>query len=139
MGKTQIEVLNRDGKYISAPKGISQWPMIKGGRDACVVEKLTQPPKRYDLVMYSRTEDIGVIHRVIRFKNGKYIICGDNCWQLETVDPEQIHGIVTEFCHKGKWYKTDNKLYRIYVHLWVDLLFIKRPLFRFRDWLKRHL
>jgi len=137
MGKTQIEILERDGKYISAPKGISMLPMIKGGRDAALVVKLSSPPKRYDLVMYARTEDVGVIHRVIRFKNSEYIICGDNCWQLEHVKPEQIYGIVTEFSHKGKWYKIDNRLYRIYVHLWVDLLFIKRPVFRLRDKLKR--
>ena len=137
MGKVQIDLLEKDGRYISVPKGISMLPMIKGGRDAAVVEKITKPPERYDLVMYARNKNVGVIHRVISFKNGKYIICGDNCWQLEFVSPEQIKGIVTEFCHKGKWYKVDNKLYRIYVHLWVNLLFIKRPLFYIRDRLKR--
>ncbi|MBR0485940.1 MAG: S24/S26 family peptidase [Oscillospiraceae bacterium] len=133
MGKAQLELLERDGKYLSVPSGISQWPMIKGGRDAVLIQKLEEPPKRYDLVMYVRPNLQGVIHRVMYFKDGRYVICGDNCWRLEYVKPEQVKGIVTEFCHKGKWYKTDNFMYQMYVHLWTDFLFVKRPLFYLRD------
>ena len=79
--------------------------------------------------MYVRPDDQRVIHRVVRYEKGRYVIIGDNCWQLEYVKPEQIKGIVTEFCHKGKWHKTDEKIYSLYVRLWVDFLFIKRPLF----------
>lgn len=87
--------------------------------------------------MYVRPNMQGVIHRVVRFENGKYIIIGDNCWQYEYVEPKQIRGIVTEFCHKGKWHSVDEKLYLFYVHLWVDFVFIKRPLFYVRDKMKR--
>lgn len=139
MGKNQLKLLERDGKYISVPAGISMLPMIRGRKDAVLVEKLINKPKRYDLVMYIRGEELGVIHRVIKFKNNKYIICGDNCWQLEYVNPEQIKGIVTEYCRNGKWHKTSNLIHRIYVHLWVDLLFIKRPLFYIRDKIKNKL
>ena len=81
---------------ISVPRGISMRPMIRGGKDAVVIEKLTDKLKRYDLVLYVRGRELGVIHRVIRVSDGKYIICGDNCWQLEYVRPDQIKGIVTE-------------------------------------------
>lgn len=136
MGKIQFELLERDGRYISVPSGISMLPMIRGRKDAVVIEKIVNKPKRYDLVLYKRGKDLGVIHRVIKFKNDKYIICGDNCWQLEYVKPEQIKGIVTEYCRNGKWHKTNNLLYQIYVHLWVDLLFIKRPIFYIREKIK---
>lgn len=138
MGKAQLEQLEKYGHYLSVPKGISMRPMIRGGRDACLIERITRKPKRYDLVMYIRQPNFqGVIHRVVRFENGKYVIIGDNCWQLEYVRPDQIKGIVTEFCHKGKWHKVDEKLYMLYVHIWVDLLFLKRPLFYVRDKMKR--
>ena len=133
MGKSQLELLERTGKYISVPRGISMRPMIKAGRDAVVIEKLEHKPRRYDLVLYVRGEDTGVIHRVIHAYDDMYIICGDNCWQLEKVKPSQIKGIVTQYCRKGKWHSVDNLPYKIYVHLWVDLLFIKRPLFFIRD------
>ena len=137
MGKAQFEMLERDRRYISVPKGISMRPMIKGKQDAVVIEKIKEKPKRYDLVIYVRGEELGVIHRIIHVKEDHYIICGDNCWQLEYVKPEQIKGIVTEYCRNGKWHNVNNIPYKIYVHLWVDLLFIKRPIFYFRDKIKR--
>ena len=81
MGKIQLEMLERDGRYISVPRGISMRPMIRGGQDAVVIEKLKDMPKRYDLVMYVRGEEQGVIHRVIHAGSDRYIICGDNCWK----------------------------------------------------------
>ena len=137
MGKTQFEILNRDGRYISVPKGISMKPMIRGGKDAVLIEKIIDKPKKYDLVVYVRGKDLGVIHRVLFIKNNQYIICGDNCWQLEYVKQEQIKGIVTEYCRNGKWHSTDYLFYKIYVHLWVDLFFIRQPLFYIRDKIKR--
>lgn len=139
MGKAQIDVLERDGRYISVPNGISMRPMIRSKEDAVVVEKLKDKPKRYDLILYIRGKEQGVIHRVIKYKNNQYVICGDNCWQLEYVNLNQIKGIVTEYCRKGKWHKVNNIIYKIYVHLWVDLLFIKRPIFYIRDKIKRKL
>ena len=137
MGRAQLEQLEQHGSYLSVPSGISMRPMIRGGRDAVLIKKLTKKPERYDLVMYVRPGLQGVIHRVVGFRDGKYIIVGDNCWQYERVEPEHIKGIVTEFCRKGKWHSTDEKLYLLYVHMWVDFLFIKRPLFYVRDKLKR--
>lgn len=139
MGKIQLNILERDGRYISVPSGISMRPMIYGKKDAVVIEKIKHKPKKYDLVLYIRGKEQGVIHRIVKVKGNQFIICGDNCWQLEYVNKEQIKGIVTEFCRKEKWYKTNNFLYKLYVHLWVDLLFIKRPCFYIRDKIKRKL
>jgi hypothetical protein len=136
MGKEQIEELESHGRYISVPSGISMRPMIRGRKDAVMIEKLSDEPKRYDLVMYIRGNNQGVIHRVIRKRAENYVICGDNCWQLEYVKPEQIRGIVTEFHRKGKWHSVDEKAYKLYVHIWVDFLFIKRPIFYVRDKIK---
>jgi hypothetical protein len=139
MGREQVEELIKHGNYISVPRGISMRPMIYGQRDAVLIESLKQAPRRYDLVMYTRANEQGVIHRVIRKRENDYIICGDNCYQLEYVRPEQIKGIVTRFNRKGKWYSVDNVWYKLYVHIWVDLLFVKRPLFYVRDTVKRKL
>ncbi|MEE5991941.1 MAG: S24/S26 family peptidase [Oscillospiraceae bacterium] len=139
MGKAQLKQLEEHGFYISSPKGISMRPMIMEGKDAVVIKKIETPPIRYDLVMYVRPNMQGVIHRVIHVREDEYIICGDNCWQFEHVKPEQIKGIVTEYCHNGKWKPVTNFKYQVYVHLWVDLLFLKRPVFYVRDKIKKAL
>ena len=133
MGKAQLDVLEKYGYYLSVPSGISMYPMIINKQGIVEIHKLTKPAKRYDLVMYVRPNDQGVIHRVVYVLDKHYVIIGDNCWQFEYVKKDQVKGIVTKFYRKGKWYDTDNKLYRLYVHIWVDLLFLKRPLFWFRD------
>ena len=133
MGKEQLELLEKYGSYLSVPRGISMKPMILNKQGIVEIHKLTKPAKRYDLVMYVRANRQGVIHRVVHTYPDHYIIIGDNCWQLEYVKNEQVKGIATRFYRKGKWYDVDNKWYLLYVHIWVDFLFIKRPLFWFRD------
>ena len=137
MGRAQLNELELHGGYISVPRGISMWPMIRNQKDAVEVRKLTEKPRRYDLVMYVRPDLQGVIHRVLYWKGDICVICGDNCWKLEYIRPEQIKGIVTKFCRKGKWYAVTDKRYLLYVHLWTDLSFLRRPLFYLRDRGKR--
>ena len=132
----QLQELEKHGVYFSVPKGISMKPMIYNKSGVVEIHKLEKPPKRYDLVVYTRN-GIGVIHRVHHVKDGYYIINGDNCWQKEYVKPEQIAGIATAFYRKGKWYSVDDKRYLLYVHLWTDLFFIRRPVFYCRDQIKR--
>ncbi len=137
MGKAQLEELEKCGKYFSVPKGISMKPMIYNKQGVVEIHKLEKSAKRYDLVMYVRPDGQGVIHRVIHAYDDHYIIVGDNCWQKEYVKREQVRGIAVRFYRKGKWYDVNNKWYRLYVHIWVDFLFIKRPVFYVRDKIKK--
>lgn len=132
-----MEELEKCGKYFISPKGISMKPMLGNKESVVEIHKLDRTAKRYELVMYIRPNLQGVIHRVIRVYDDYYLIIGDNCWQKEFVKKEQVKGIIVRFYRKGKWYDTDNIWYRLYVHIWVDFLFIKRPLFYVRDKVKR--
>lgn len=134
MGRQQLEQLEKCGMYLSVPRGRSMRPMIKNHEGIVEVHKLTEPAKRYDLVMYVYDgSDRGIIHRVIHAYPDHYLIVGDNCWRKEYVKKNNVKGIVTKFYRNGKWYSVDNRWYRLYVHIWVDFLFIKRPLFFVRD------
>ncbi len=112
------------------------WPMILNKEGIVEIHKLDEEPKRYDLVMYIRGEKQGVIHRIVKVFEDYYQIIGDNCWQYEQVPKDAVKGIATRFFRKEKWYDVDNKFYKLYVHIWVDFLFIKRPLFYLRDRIK---
>lgn len=137
MGKAQLEELEKNGKYFISPKGISMKPMLGNKESIVEIHRLENTAKRYDLVMYIRGKNQGVIHRVIKVYDDHYLIIGDNCWQKEIVKKEQVKGLVVRFYRKGKWYDVNNKWYRLYVHVWVDFLFIKRPLFFIRDKIKK--
>ena len=140
MGKVQLAELEKHGYYVSVPKGISMWPMLRNKRDAVEIHKLGGLAKRYDIVLYTREiygTDLGVIHRVLRVRDKDYVIAGDNCWQKEYVKHEQVKGIAVRFNRNGKWHEVDELGYRIYTHLWTDLFFVRRPLFYVRDKAKR--
>lgn len=136
MGKAQLAELEKHGYYLSVPKGISMWPMIRNKQDVVEIHRLDRPAKRYDLVLYIRGQEQGVIHRVLHVWEEYYIIAGDNCWQKEFVRRDQVKGIALRFCRKGRWHSVEEAGYRFYVHLWTDLFFIRRPLFYVRDRIK---
>jgi len=121
MDEKQLELLEKDGYIIIAPKGRSMLPMITEGQDAVKVEKLTGLPGKYDVVLYLRGDGVGIIHRILRYRNGKWLICGDNTVTIEYVDTEQIRGIVTEFYHNNRWHSVKEPLYVIYSRLWSFL------------------
>ena len=133
MGKAQLEELNKHGRYLSVPRGVSMWPMILNKEGIVEIEKLERPARRYDLVLYIRGEEQGVIHRVLRVREKDYIIVGDNCWRREYIPKDRVVGIAVRFYRKGKWYEVTDWRYRIYVHLWTDLFFIRMPLLFLRD------
>ncbi len=139
MGKAQLAELEKHGFYLSVPKGISMWPMIRNKQDIVEIHRLDRPAKRYDLVMYIRGEEQGVIHRVLSVREDDYVIAGDNCWKKEYVRHNQVKGIALRFCRKGKWHSVDETGYQLYVHLWTDLFMIRRPLFYVRDRIKSFL
>ena len=136
MGKQQLIELETHGMYLSVPKGISMWPMIRSKQDIVEIHKLEAPAKRYDLVMYVRG-DLGVLHRVHHVRENEYVIVGDNCWGKEYIAKERVVGIATKFYRNGKWIDVSNRWYRIYVHLVTDLFFLRRPFLYLRDQAKR--
>ncbi len=137
MGKAQLAELEQRGCYFSVPRGRSMWPMLRSKQDVVEIHALNGPAKRYDLVLYIRGSEQGVIHRVLRVRDAEYIIAGDNCWQKEYVKREQVRGIATRFCRSGKWHDVEDPGYRLYVHLWTDFFWLRRPLFYLRDRAKR--
>lgn len=133
MGKAQLEELNKHGRYLSVPRGVSMWPMVLNKEGIVEIEKLERLARRYDLVLYIRGEEQGVIHRVLRVREKDYVIAGDNCWRREYIPKDRVVGIAVRFYRKGKWYEVTDWRYRIYVHLWTDLFFIRMPLLFLRD------
>ena len=74
MGKAQLEELNKCGKYFSVPRGISMWPMILNKEGIVEIHRLDRPARRYDVVLYIRGEEQGVIHRVLHVRANDCII-----------------------------------------------------------------
>lgn len=114
------QVLAEKGFFIKTIAGTSMRPLLLDRTDTVVIEPITAPLKKYDVVLYRRQKQL-VLHRIIKVVPDFCFIRGDNCIETEKVHNAQIIGIMTKFCHKGKEYSANDRGYKFYSHLWVAL------------------
>lgn len=140
MDEQKLHILKTTGHYLSVPKGISMWPMLKSRENVVDIVLPNGRLKKYDVALYYRASDNScVLHRVLQVRDKDYVIYGDNCWQTEIVTDEQIIGVADKFYRNGKWIPVSNKGYLAYVHLWCDFLPARRLIIRIRDKIKREI
>lgn len=115
------DMLNRDGYIVYTNIGRSMMPLLRERRD--IIEIRKKGPgrcKKYDVVLYKYGKQY-IIHRILKVRPKDYVICGDhNIWREYGITDERILGVMTRVIRNGKSITPDNKLYRLYVHLWCD-------------------
>lgn len=118
MSKKNIEwILEKQGYFVSTVAGISMYPMLRNRRDTVIISPVAGRLKKYEIPLYRRGNDY-VLHRVVKVLPDSYIICGDNCVELEYgVTDEQIIGVLTGFYRDGKKVDMNGLPYRIYIKL----------------------
>ena len=131
MNKSTFEAeLETNGRIVYPNRGTSMMPLIRQGKDLMVIEKPKGRLKRYDAALYVRRRDGAyVLHRVLKAKKDSYVICGDNCVELERgITDDDVIGVLVGVIRNGKEIKSTDFKYRLYAHLWCDLIFIRIPL-----------
>ena len=118
--------LAEKGKLIFHNRGVSMRPLIREGKDLMVIEKPSGRLKRYDGALYKRKDGSYILHRVLKVRENDYVICGDNCVKKEYgITDEMIIGVLTGVIRNGKELTATDKRYRLYVHLWCDLFYLR--------------
>lgn len=113
--KSFEEILSEQGRLVYTNVGDSMYPLIQP-RDLLVIEKPHFPMKKYDVPLYRR--DSGgkyVLHRIVKVKNGRYYICGDNRFYLEKgIEDRNIIGVLTALIRNGETIRLNTGKYRFY-------------------------
>ena len=101
-----------------SPRGVSMLPMIRQGIDSVCLSTPVKPLKKYDIILYQRTNGKYVLHRIVGV--GKTYTCiGDNQFVFEKgIAQEQIIAVCTAFTRCGKEYSADAPLWRSYAVFW---------------------
>lgn len=123
------------GKTVQfTPGGTSMLPLIRPGVDSVVISKAPCKLKKYDLPLYRRKNGGFVLHRVVKEKNGVYVMRGDNQNCLETgIAHDQILALAVGMYKNGEYISFSGAKYWIYSrkrHLRQNLSRIKRVLLR---------
>lgn len=120
MTTTFEEELNRTGKLVYTASGVSMMPLIRQQTDLILIEKRDHWGVP-DVVLFRRPGVTGrgayVLHRIARVNpDGSCFIIGDNCISGETVQPENILGVLTDVIRDGKHLPISSPAY---LHLYI--------------------
>ena len=112
------EMVEKEKKVQITVTGNSMFPLFSHLRDSVVIEKFTEY-KKYDIILYVRTNGDLILHRIVDVKDGVFYLCGDNQTVIEyPIYKEQIIGKVVSFTRKGKQIKFDSYSSKLYSFLW---------------------
>ena len=132
------EILKNEGRLIYSNVGDSMRPLIRQGRDLVVIERKNGRLKKYEVPLYRRDSGQYVLHRVLKVREGDYVLCGDNRWYRETgITDRHILGVLTAVVRDGKELPVTDWRYWFYVHLWCDLFPLRAFVLRGLHVLKR--
>lgn len=121
-------VLDSGGEFCMYPRGYSMLPLLRQGWDCVYLAKPKGHLKKNDIAFYLRDDGHYVLHRVIKYKDGKYTMCGDNQTTLEEgIEDRHIIAYVSRFkrltkAKNQKEVTPKDKLYRAYMFLWQSFL-----------------
>ena len=135
MRSTFEEEINKNGVLVYKNVGVSMLPLIKQNRDVLIIEKPTRTIKKYDVVLYKRPNGEYVLHRVIKVKNGQFVMCGDNQNYKEYgITNDNVLWILTSIERSGKVIKINEGKNKIYAHLITDFYPVRFIILRIRNY-----
>lgn len=135
---TNIEKYLSENKTLTYTfKGVSMNPLLKQGRDLFTVEAKTENRcKKNDVVLFRNPFGKLVLHRVVAVNSKDYVTMGDNCEKKEYgIKDDDIIGVMTSFCRKGKVIQVNDFRYRFY----CIALSIVHPVINFFKSIKRRI
>lgn len=96
------EVIAEKGRLVYTNVGDSMYPLIKP-RDLLIIDAVTRPLRLWDVPLYKRDSGQYVLHRIVKIKNGSYVMCGDNRCTLEYgITDRHIIGVLTGIVRDGR-------------------------------------
>ena len=112
--------------------GNSMSPFLVHERDKILISRVDRPLKKGDMAFFQRASGQYVMHR-IRFvrpgKNGKkqYYFIGDAQTVTEgPIEEDQIFGLITAVCRKGKWLRPGNFWWEFFRLVWLHMIPLRR-------------
>ena len=105
--------------------GDSMYPTLWHLRDRVYLEKRT--PKKRDIILYKRENGKYVLHRIVGLRPGGFWCSGDNQWEKEAVDPEQVIAVVVRICRNGKELSIEDSGYDLRIRLWTAMMPVRKP------------
>lgn len=95
------EVTESGGEFRLYPRGTSMRSLLREGKDSVA---LVRPGNlcRGDICLYRRRDGAFILHRLVKWKDGQPVFCGDNQTALEYGVPESAVIAVVAAVYRGE-------------------------------------
>lgn len=134
------DIIAQQGHLVYTNTGVSMMPLLRPRRDLLVIKPKPEGRlHRLDIPIFKRTNGEYVVHRVLKVRKDDYGMCGDNQTFIEYgITDEQIIGILDAVIRDGKTiplretpeYPSVSWKYKLYMHLWCDLFYLRAFILR---------
>ena len=129
--KAVREMLQEGNEVPLTITGNSMSPFMIHERDKILISSVNRPLKKGDMAFYQRLTGQYVMHRIRYIRQGErgetYYFIGDA--QTVTEGPiyrEQIFGLITAVCRKGKWIKPGNVWWEFFEKVWIRIVPLRK-------------
>lgn len=127
---SMLRDLTKEGHDVSLIiSGSSMSPFLIHQRDTVRFRKPDRPLRAGDIVFYQRRSGQFVMHRILSVHPEGYYIAGDAQTVVEgPVLRDQIFGLITCVCRKGRWIGPGDFWWQFFATFWRRIL-VLRPVF----------
>ncbi len=103
--------------------GFSMIPLLHDGGDRVQLKKPDGRLAVNDVALCITHEDKYVLHRVVGFRDGGYVLRGDNCLSCEfCADDSKVIGVAVGFIRRGRFIDVNSFSYKCYCRFRRPLL-----------------
>ena len=98
------------------------YPLLVGGRDSLILNKIDRKLKRGDICLYRRDTGIYVTHSVHHVDKAGIYMLGESQTGIEgPLSMDHMLAYAEGFIRKGKLYSCSNFFYRFFHEIWMIL------------------
>jgi len=111
--------------------GNSMQPFLYDRRNSVILAPLKRKPRVGDIVFYTRSESIPVLHRIIEIpESGSIICCGDAQITPERISRDSIIAVVTDIENRGSYFSCGSVSWKLKSRVWMWLRPVRPRLLR---------
>ncbi len=130
MAPVIAELLSCGKKVNITVTGNSMYPLFRNRLDTVVLEKFPEY-KKGDVIFYKRGNGQYVLHRILKEKNGAFVVAGDNEIKKEyPVYKENVLGRAISAVRGSRKVDFSSFIYKFYSFMWVEFFFIRKNILK---------
>ena len=114
--------------------GDSMRPLIRRGRDRVTILPVSHKLRIGDIVLFRRDQEMYVVHRVWKIRDGMVQTLGDNCVTPDSWIPvSDVWGLVVKMERCGRTFRLDGKTARVFGRGWMAVYPLRRTYRQLRN------